>query len=71
MVCVAIRVALDLLQGNPVPSFVSMPLPEAKTADLVEGVNVFPDADDNFFTPIQVPGCGVDLTIDEIQAQEI
>lgn len=71
MVAVAIRVALDLLQGNPVPSFVGMPLPEAKTEDLEPGVNVFPDADDNFFTPIQVPGCGVDLTIEEIQAQEI
>jgi ribose transport system substrate-binding protein len=71
MVCVAIRVALDLLQGNPVPSFVGMPLPEARTEDLVPGVNVFPDAEDNFFTPIQVPGCGVDLTIEEIQAQDV
>ncbi len=71
MVCVSIRVAIDLLMGNPVPSFVGMPLPEAKTADLEPGVNVFPDADDNFFTPIQIPGCGVDLTIEEIQAQEI
>jgi ribose transport system substrate-binding protein len=71
MVCVSIRVALDLLQGNPVPSFVSMPLPSATTAELEPGVNVFPDAEDNFFTPIQVPGCGVDLTIEEIQAQEV
>ncbi len=71
MVCVSIRVALDLLKGNEVPSFVSMPLPMATTADLVPGVNVFPDAPDNFFTPIQVPGCGVDLTIEEIQAQAI
>jgi ribose transport system substrate-binding protein len=71
MVCVAIRVALDLLKGNPVPSFVGMPLPSATTAELEPGVNVFPDAEDNFFTPIQVPGCGVDLTIEEIQAQQV
>lgn len=71
MVCVAIRVALDLLQGNPVPSSVAMPLPMATTAELVPGINVFPDVDDNFFTPIQVPGCGVELTIEEIQAQKI
>lgn len=71
MVCVAIRVALDLLKGNEVPSFVAMPLPSATTAELVPGVNVFPDAPDNFFTPIQVPGCGVDLTIEEIQAQKV
>jgi ribose transport system substrate-binding protein len=71
LVCVSIRVALDLLQGKETPSYVAMPLPEARTADLVPGVNVFPDADDNFFTPIQIPGCGVDLTIEEIQAQDI
>jgi ribose transport system substrate-binding protein len=71
MVCVSIRVALDLLQGNPVPSFVGMPLPSATTAELEPGINVFPDAEDNFFTPIQIPGCGVDLTIEEIQAQEV
>lgn len=71
MVCVAIRVAIDLLKGNPMPSFVGMPIPQATTAELVPGVNVFPDAEDNFFTGIQVPGCGVDLTIDEIQSQQI
>ncbi len=71
MVCVSIRVALDLLQGKAVPSFVGMPLPLATTAELVPGVNVFPDTEDNFFTPIQVPGCGVDLTIEEIQAQKV
>jgi ribose transport system substrate-binding protein len=71
LVCVSIRVALDLLQGKETPSYVAMPLPEARTIDLVPGVNVFPDADDNFFTPIQIPGCGVDLTIEEIQAQDI
>jgi hypothetical protein len=48
-----------------------MPLPSATTAELEPGVNVFPDAEDNFFTPIQVPGCGVDLTIEEIQAQQV
>ncbi|HET8522926.1 MAG TPA: sugar ABC transporter substrate-binding protein [Thermomicrobiales bacterium] len=71
MVCVAIRMALDLLAGKEMPSFVSMPLPMATTAQLVPGVNVFPDAEDSFFTPIQVPGCGVDLTIQEIQAQKV
>lgn len=71
LVCVSIRVALDLLQGKPMPSFVSMPLPSATTAELVPDVNVFPDAPDNFFTAIQVPGCGVDLTIEEIEAQKI
>ena len=71
LVCVAIRVAIALLKGQAVPSFVAMPLPLATTAELVPGVNVFPDVEDNFFTPIQIPGCGVALTYEEIKAQQI
>jgi ribose transport system substrate-binding protein len=66
LVAVSIRVALDLLQGNEVPSEISVPLPEAKNADLKPGVNVFPDAPDNFFTPVNIAGCGVSFTYDEI-----
>jgi ribose transport system substrate-binding protein len=66
LVAVSIRVALDLLQGNEVPSAISVPLPEAKTEDLVPGVNVFPDAPDNFFTPVNIDACGVSFTYDEI-----
>src|SRR5918993_3360889 len=42
LVAVSMRAALSLLMGEPVPSAVSVPLPEAKTEDLVPGVNVFP-----------------------------
>jgi ribose transport system substrate-binding protein len=66
LVAVSIRVALDLLQGNEVPSAISVPLPEAKTEDLVPGVNVFPDAPDNFFTPVNIDACGVHFTYEEI-----
>jgi len=66
LVAVSIRVALDLLQGNEVPSAISVPLPEAKNADLVPGVNVFPDAPDNFFTPVNIEACGVSFTYEEI-----
>ncbi len=69
LVCVSIRVALDLLQGIEVPSAISVPLPEAKTEDLVPGVNVFPDAPDNFFTPINIEQCGVSFTYEEIAPQ--
>jgi ribose transport system substrate-binding protein len=69
LVAVSIRVALDLLQGNEVPSAISVPLPEAKTEDLVPGVNVFPDAPDNFFTPVNIDACGVTFTYEEIAPQ--
>jgi ribose transport system substrate-binding protein len=71
LVAVSIRAAISLLLGEPVPSKVSVPLPEAKTADLVPGVNVFPDAPDNFFTPIQIPGCGITLTYEEVDRQQV
>jgi ribose transport system substrate-binding protein len=66
LVAVSIRVALDLLQGLEVPSAISVPLPEAKNADLVPGVNVFPDAPDNFFTPVNIESCGVTFTYEEV-----
>ena len=71
MVAVAIRTAISLLMGEPVPKAVSVPLPEAKTEDLVPGVNVFPDAPDNFFTATSIPACGVNLTFEEVDAQEV
>jgi ribose transport system substrate-binding protein len=71
LVCASIRAALSLLQGEAVPKAVSIPLPEAKTDQLEPGVNVFPDAPDNFFTPIQIPPCGVNLTFEEIDKQEV
>ena len=71
LVAVSIRAAISLLQGQPVPRAVSVPLPEARTADLQPGVNVFPDGPDNFFTPIQIPACGVNLTFEEVDRQQV
>ena len=71
LVAVSIRAAISLLMGEPVPRAVSVPLPSATTDELVPGVNVFPDAPDNFFTPVQIPECGVTLTYEEIDRQEV
>jgi ribose transport system substrate-binding protein len=71
LVAVSIRAAISLLMGEPVPSAVSMPLPMATTAELEPGVNVFPDAPDNFFTATSIPSCGVNLTFEEIDAQQV
>lgn len=69
LVAVSIRVALDLLQGNEVPSAIAVPLPEATNDTLEPGVNVFPDAPDNFFTPVNIEACGVSFTYEEIAPQ--
>src|SRR4051812_6639363 len=71
LVCVSMRAALSLLMGEPVPSAVSVPLPSATTDQLVPGVNVFPDAPDNFFTATSIPPCGVNLSFEEVDAQQV
>jgi len=71
LVAVSMRAALSLLMGEPVPQAVSVPLPEATTDELVPGVNVFPDAPDNFFTATSIPACGVNLTFEEVDAQQV
>ena len=71
LVCASMRAAISLLMGEPVPSAVSVPLPEVKTDELEPGVNVFPDAPDNFFTATSIPACGINLTFEEVDAQEV
>lgn len=66
LVAVAIRAALDLLEGKEVPSKISVPLPMVSTDDLEVGVNVFPDQPDNFFVATDIDACNVSFTIDEI-----
>lgn len=66
LVAVSIRVAIDLLSGIEVPSYISVPLPIVTSDDLEVGVNVFPDAPDNFFTDISIPDCNVDFTYEEV-----
>lgn len=69
LIAVSIQAALELLQGKELPRFIAAPLPVATTETLEAGVNYFPDLPDSFFTPIQFPDCGVNLTADEILAQ--
>jgi ribose transport system substrate-binding protein len=66
LVAVSIRVALDLLQGNEVPSFIYAPIPSVTTDELQPGVNVFPDQPDNFFTAFNIDACGATFNLDEV-----
>jgi ribose transport system substrate-binding protein len=66
LVAVSIRVAIDLLSGIEVPSRISVPLPVVTSDDLEVGVNVFPDAPDNFFTDISIADCNVNFTYEEV-----
>lgn len=66
LVAVSIRVAIDLLSGIEVPSRISVPLPIVTSDDLEVGVNVFPDAPDNFFTDISIADCNASFTYEEV-----
>ncbi|MEQ9028754.1 MAG: sugar ABC transporter substrate-binding protein [Aggregatilineales bacterium] len=66
MVAVAMQAALELLQGRELPRNISMPLPLVTSEDIEEGVHYFPGLPDDFFTPIKIPVCGVDLDAEAI-----
>ncbi|MCC6314115.1 MAG: substrate-binding domain-containing protein [Thermomicrobiales bacterium] len=71
LVAVSIRAAISLLMGEALPNQISVPLPMVTTAELVPGVNVFPDAPDNFFTATTIPACGINLTFEEVDRQQV
>jgi ribose transport system substrate-binding protein len=66
MVAVSMQAALELLQGRELPRNISMPLPLVTSEDIEEGVHYFPGLPDDFFTPIKIPVCGVDLDAEAI-----
>lgn len=71
MIAVSMQAALELLQGRELPRVISMPLPMVTSEEIEEGVHYFPELPVDFFTPIKIPVCGVDLEPDAILAVEI
>ncbi|MEO8608436.1 MAG: sugar ABC transporter substrate-binding protein [Chloroflexota bacterium] len=71
MVAVSMQAALELLQGRELPRVISMPLPAVTSEDIQSGVHYFPDLPADFFTPIKIPVCGVDLDPDAILAVKV
>jgi ribose transport system substrate-binding protein len=71
MVAVSIQAALELLQGRELPRVMSMPLPMVTSDNIKEGVDYFPSLPADFFTPIKIPVCGVNLDPDAIMAVKV
>lgn len=67
----SIKVAIAVLQGEQVPSKISVPLPIATNDTLKAGVNYFPDLPDSFFTPINIDPCGLKFDVKKILAQKV
>jgi len=69
LVAIAAKTAIEALQGKTLPQYVSVPIPLVEHPDFKAGDNFYPDLTDNFFTPNELPPCGVNITAVEIMGQ--
>lgn len=65
----ALKTAVEVLEGKHPPKHQDVPLPNVTTADLKPGVNVFPDEPPTVFADITIPGSGIHLTIKDAQGK--
>ncbi|HYV88841.1 MAG TPA: ribose ABC transporter substrate-binding protein, partial [Candidatus Polarisedimenticolia bacterium] len=68
-VAVAIKTAMDALDGKVVPQSVKLPLAIVEDPDFKDGVNYYADQSDNFFVGNAFPTCGINFTAQEIMTQ--
>jgi ribose transport system substrate-binding protein len=69
LVAIAAKTAIQALQGDVLPQYVSVPIPLVEHPDFEADVNYYPDLTDNFFTPNEFPPCDVNITAVEIMGQ--
>jgi ribose transport system substrate-binding protein len=68
-VAVAIRTAIDALEGKVVPQSIRLPLAIVEDPDFKDGENYYSDQSDNFFVGNAFPTCGINFTAQEIMGQ--
>jgi ribose transport system substrate-binding protein len=68
-VAVAIKTAIEALEGNVVPQSIALPLAIDKDPDFKDGVNFYSKESDNFFVGNSFPSCGINFTAQEIMGQ--
>jgi ribose transport system substrate-binding protein len=68
-VAVAIKTALDALQGKVVPQSIKLPLATAEDPNFKDGENYYSKETDNFFVGNSFPTCGINFTAQEIMGQ--
>ena len=69
LVAISIKAAIHALKGEPLPQYISVPIPYVELPDFKAGDNYYPDLTDNFFTPNEFPPCNVNIKATEIMAQ--
>jgi ribose transport system substrate-binding protein len=68
-VAVAIKTAIEALEGNVVPQSVKLPLATAEDPNFKDGENYYSKEGDNFFVGNSFPTCGINFTAQEIMGQ--
>ena len=68
-VAVAMKTAIDALEGKVVPQSVKLPLAIVEDPDFKDGVNYYSTQSDNFFIGNAFPTCGINFTAQEIMGQ--
>jgi len=68
-VAVAIKTAIDALEGRVVPQSVKLPTAIVEDPDFKDGENYYSDQSDNFFVGNSFPTCGINFTAQEIMGQ--
>ncbi len=71
LAAIAIKAALEALQGKIMPQLISVPIPAADHTTLKDGVNYYSDLSDNFFTPNDFPPCGVNISGVQIMNEQV
>jgi ribose transport system substrate-binding protein len=69
-VAVAIKTAIDALEGNVIPQSVRLPLAIVEDPNFKDGENYYSDQSDNFFVGNSFPTCGINFTAQEIMGQD-
>lgn len=68
-VAVAIKTAIDALDGKVVPQAIKLPLAHVEDPDFKANDNYFPAETDNFFVGNSFPTCNINFTAQEIMGQ--
>jgi ribose transport system substrate-binding protein len=68
-VAVAIKTAVDALQGKVVPQSIKLPLAVAEDPNFKDGQDYYSSQSDNFFVGNSFPTCGINFSAQEIMGQ--
>jgi ribose transport system substrate-binding protein len=68
-VAVAMKTAIDALEGKVVPQSIKLPLAIVEDDQFKDGENYYSDQSDNFFVGNSFPTCGINFTAQEIMGQ--